>query len=79
MPEPTSYAFRTVVGGFHKGDVSAYIAKTAAEHQAQIAALQNQLESLQLENEQLRQRKPQPLPFGIRNLPPIGGQKLLNG
>lgn len=61
MPEPTSYAFRTVVGGFHKGDVSAYIAKTAAEHQAQIAALQNQLESLQLENEQLRQQNQVPI------------------
>ena len=43
--------FRTAVGGFHKSDVTAYIAKTAKDHQAQlqekdkeIAQLQQQLE-----------------------------------
>lgn len=54
MSETTT--FRTAVGGFHKGDVSAYISKTAAAHQAQVAGLENRLETLQQENDRLRQQ-----------------------
>lgn len=49
-----AYRFRTSVGGFHKGDVSEYIAKTAQNHRAEIEAKnkliaqqQNEIQSLQ--------------------------------
>ncbi len=41
--------FRTAVGGFHKSDVSEYIAKIAKEHQ-------NQLQEKDTEIQQLRQQ-----------------------
>ena len=41
--------FRTAVGGFHKSDVSEYIAKIAKEHQ-------NQLQEKDKEIQQLRQQ-----------------------
>lgn len=63
MSESIPYVFRTAVGGFHKGDVSAYIAKTAAEHQAQLESmksqndeLERQLGALRLENDSLRRQ-----------------------
>lgn len=55
MSEPT-YTFRTAVGGFHKGDVSAYIAKTAAEHQQALAELQAKITRLEKENAMLEQQ-----------------------
>ena len=54
MPDVNPYTFRTAVGGFHKGDVTAYISKTAAAHQAEIANLKRQLEALEQENTALR-------------------------
>ncbi len=54
MPDVNPYAFRTAVGGFHKGDVTAYISKTAAAHQAEIADLKKQMEALEQENAALR-------------------------
>ncbi len=56
MPEPNSYTFRTAVGGFHKGDVTAYISKTASAHQTALAALQKQVETLEQENASLREQ-----------------------
>lgn len=56
MPDVNPYAFRTAVGGFHKGDVTAYISKTAAAHQAEIADLKKQLEALEQENAALREQ-----------------------
>lgn len=56
MAQSSPHAFRTAVGGFHKGDVSAYITKTAAAHQAEVAALQDQLINLQAENDRLREQ-----------------------
>ena len=55
MPENT-YSFRTALGGFHRGDVSEYIASTAAAHQARIDELQEQIQRLERENESLRSR-----------------------
>ena len=49
-----AYAFRTAIGGFHRGDVSSYIAQTAALHEAQLDALKKQLALLERENEALR-------------------------
>lgn len=54
MSESNLYAFRTAVGGFHKGDVSSYIAKTAAAHHAQVEELQARIDTLERENRQLR-------------------------
>ena len=54
MAEPAFYRFRTAVGGFHKGDVSAYIEKTASAHQAELAQLEQALTAAQQENENLR-------------------------
>lgn len=54
MAETTVHRFRTAMGGFHKGDVSAYITKTAVQHRKEIAALEEQLAQQQEENEALR-------------------------
>lgn len=56
MPDVNSYSFRTAVGGFHKGDVTAYISKTAAAHQSEVAELRRQLEALEQENTALRDK-----------------------
>lgn len=53
MAETTSYRFRTAVGGFHKGDVCAYITKMSSQHREETAELQQELERLQKENEAL--------------------------
>ena len=50
----STYSFRTALGGFHRGDVSEYIASTAAAHQQRINALQDQIARLEEENEKLR-------------------------
>lgn len=42
--------FRTSVGGFHKGDVTEYITKTAAAHQAELREKDHQIEALKKEN-----------------------------
>lgn len=54
MPDVNPYAFRTAVGGFHKGDVTAYITRTAAAHQAELAVLNKRLQALEQENAALR-------------------------
>jgi chromosome segregation ATPase len=54
MTETTGTRFRTAVGGFHKGDVADYIAKTAAAHQAQLDELNKTIAALTEENESLR-------------------------
>ena len=32
----TTYTFRTALGGFHKGDVTAYIEKVASQHRSEL-------------------------------------------
>lgn len=54
--ENTVVRFRTAVGGFHKGDVTEYISRTAAVHKETVAKLQKELDRLELENESLRAR-----------------------
>ena len=58
MEEPgmsdNTYSFRTALGGFHRGDVSEYIASTAAANKARISDLQEQIDRLEQENEALR-------------------------
>lgn len=50
------YRFRTAVGGFHKGDVSAYIAAIASKHKAELSKLEQALTAAEQENAQLRQQ-----------------------
>lgn len=47
--------FRTAVGGFHKTDVSEYIAKTAAAHRAQLQEKDQEIQKLKKELERLTQ------------------------
>lgn len=54
MAETKSHRFRTAMGGFHKGDVCAYITKISGEHRAETEALTQELENLRQENEALR-------------------------
>lgn len=54
--ENTVVRFRTAVGGFHKGDVTEYISRTAAVHKETVARLQKELDRLEQENESLRER-----------------------
>ena len=55
MADRSAYTFRTALSGFNRADVSAYIAKTAAAHQAELEDLRQELESLRQENLSLRQ------------------------
>lgn len=54
--ETTAVRFRTAVGGFHKGDVTEYISKTAAVHKETQAKLQKELARLEEENAKLREQ-----------------------
>lgn len=56
MAEEYSHRFRTAVGGFHKGDVSAYITKTASQHRAELSEWEQALAAAQQENETLREQ-----------------------
>lgn len=52
--------FRTAVGGFHKTDVSEYIAKTAAAHRAQLQEKDQEIQKLKKELERLEEAARQP-------------------
>ena len=54
MSEQATASFRTSVGGFHKGDVTDYIARTAQAHEARVTELQARLDALEEENSRLR-------------------------
>ena len=55
MSEST-YRFRSSLGGFHKGDVTAYIEKTAAQHRSELLEYERQIAELQGENRSLQQQ-----------------------
>lgn len=50
------YAFRSALGGFHKGDVAAYIEKTAIAHRTEILEHEKVIAQLQEENRSLHQQ-----------------------
>lgn len=52
MSESTELRFRTAVGGFHKGDVTDYITKTAARHKDELSALEQENKRLQTQLEE---------------------------
>lgn len=54
--DTTAYRFRTAVGGFHKGDVAEYIAKTAQQHRTESQNKDKIINQLQQENMELRQQ-----------------------
>ncbi len=54
--------FRTAVGGFHKSDVSEYIAKIAKDHQAQLQEKDKEIQQLQQQLDQAREQLAQAVP-----------------
>ena len=48
--------FRTALSGFHKGDVTAYIEKTALQHRSQLLEYEKKITDLQEENRSLQQQ-----------------------
>lgn len=50
------YKFRTALSGFHKGDVTAYIEKTASAHRSELLAQEQIITELQKENRSLQQQ-----------------------
>ena len=48
--------FRSALGGYHKGDVTAYIEKTAAEHRSELLEREKTIADLQKENHALQQQ-----------------------
>lgn len=51
-----SYSFRSALGGFHKGDVAAYIEKTAIAHRTEILNYEKEIAQLREENYSLQQQ-----------------------
>lgn len=56
MDQMADFHFRTAVGGFHKGDVTDYITKTAAAHKAALQEKDQKIEALMAEIEALTAR-----------------------
>ena len=52
----SSYGFRSSMGGFHKGDVAAYIEKTAIAHRTEILEYEKEIAKLREENYSLQQQ-----------------------
>ena len=50
------YSFRNALSGFHKGDVAAYIEKTAIAHRTEILKYEKVIAQLQEENRSLQQQ-----------------------
>ena len=50
------YHFRSALGGFHKGDVTGYIEKTAAQHRSEMLELEATIVALRDENRSLQQQ-----------------------
>ena len=48
--------FRTALGGFHKGDVTAYIEMTASQHRMELLECEKRISALQEENRSLQQQ-----------------------
>lgn len=48
--------FRTALGGFHKGDVTAYIEKSATQHRLELLECEKTISALQEENRSLQQQ-----------------------
>lgn len=54
--DESTYHFRNSLGGYHKGDVTAYIEKTATQHRSEILEYEKKIAELQDENRSLQQQ-----------------------
>ena len=52
----SSYHFRSALGGFHKGDVTGYIERTATQHRSELLQRDQIINTLQEENRSLQQQ-----------------------
>ena len=52
----STYRFRSALGGFHKGDVTAYIEKTATQHRSELLEYEATITALREENRSLQQQ-----------------------
>lgn len=52
----STYHFRSAMSGFHKGDVTAYIEKVAAEHRSELLECEKTISALREENRSLNQQ-----------------------
>lgn len=52
----STYTFRTALGGFHKGDVTAYIEKVASQHRSDLLEMEKIITELRSENQSLQQQ-----------------------
>lgn len=52
----SAYHFRSSLGGFHKGDVTAYIEKTAMQHRTELLECEQTISALREENRSLQQQ-----------------------
>ncbi len=52
----SSYPFRSALGGFHKGDVTGYIERTATQHRSELLQRDQIINTLQEENRSLQQQ-----------------------
>ena len=52
----SSYPFRSALGGFHKGDVTGYIERTATLHRSELLQRDQIINTLQEENRSLQQQ-----------------------
>ena len=52
----STYRFRSALGGFHKGDVTGYIEKAAAQHRSELLEKDQRIVALQEENRSLQQQ-----------------------
>jgi chromosome segregation ATPase len=56
MTKPEATFRNAAIGGFHRGDVLAYITEMTQSHQAEEAKLREQIEALERENQQYREQ-----------------------
>lgn len=52
----SAYRFRSSLGGYHKGDVTAYIEKTATQHRSELLEREKTIAELQEANHSLQQQ-----------------------
>ena len=52
----STYHFRSALGGYHKGDVTGYIEKAAAQHRSELLECEATITSLREENRSLQQQ-----------------------
>ena len=52
----STYRFRTSLGGYHKGDVTAYIEKAATQHRSELLECEKTISELREENRSLQQQ-----------------------